>query len=58
MKDMPAISPKGLICGAIPDREDPRDVLVSKMVFSNFTTRSQSWYKFTKKSNEFKSSKT
>ena len=26
MKDMPAISPKGLICGAIPDREDPRDV--------------------------------
>ena len=33
MKDMPAISPKGLICGAIPDREDPRDVLVSKNGF-------------------------
>lgn len=30
MKDMPAISPKGLICGAIPEREDSRDVLVSK----------------------------
>lgn len=30
MKDMPIISPKGLICGAIPDREDSRDVLVSK----------------------------
>jgi len=33
MKDMPAVSPKGLICGAIPDREDPRDVLVSKNGF-------------------------
>ena len=33
MKDMPAISPKGLICGAIPDREDARDVLVSKNGF-------------------------
>lgn len=30
MKDMPAISPEGLICGAIPSREDARDVLVSK----------------------------
>lgn len=30
MKDMPIVSPSGLICGAIPDREDPRDVLVSK----------------------------
>lgn len=30
MKDMPVVSPPGLICGAIPDREDPRDVLVSK----------------------------
>lgn len=30
MKDMPAISPAGLICGAIPEREDARDVLVSK----------------------------
>ena len=33
MKDMPAVSPKGLICGAIPDREDARDVLVSKNDF-------------------------
>lgn len=30
MKDMPAVSPAGLICGAVPDREDNRDVLVSK----------------------------
>ncbi len=30
MKDMPAESPAGLICGAIPAREDFRDVLVSK----------------------------
>lgn len=30
MKDMPAVSPMGLICGAIPDREDSRDVLVTK----------------------------
>lgn len=30
MKDMPAVSPDGLICGAIPIREDNRDVFVSK----------------------------
>lgn len=30
MKDMPSVSPEGLICGAIPKREDARDVLVSK----------------------------
>lgn len=30
MKDMPIVSPKGLICGATPDREDQRDVLISK----------------------------
>lgn len=30
MKDMPAVSPTGLTCGAIPDREDVRDVLISK----------------------------
>lgn len=30
MKDMPIVSPKGLICGAIPKREDARDVLISK----------------------------
>lgn len=30
MKDMPSVSPKGLICGAIPEREDVRDVLVSR----------------------------
>lgn len=30
MKDMPAISPEGLICGAIPVREDNRDVFVSR----------------------------
>ncbi|MGL4403167.1 MAG: hydroxymethylbilane synthase [Fusobacteriaceae bacterium] len=29
MKDMPIISPEGLICGAIPAREDNRDVFVS-----------------------------
>ena len=29
MKDMPIISPPGLICGATPDREDNRDVIVS-----------------------------
>lgn len=30
MKDMPAESPEGLICGAIPAREDFRDAVVSK----------------------------
>lgn len=29
MKDMPIVSPQGLICGATPDREDNRDVIVS-----------------------------
>lgn len=30
MKDMPSENPEGLICGAIPTREDKRDVLISK----------------------------
>ncbi|MGL4687462.1 MAG: hydroxymethylbilane synthase [Fusobacteriaceae bacterium] len=30
MKDMPSVSPLGLMCGAIPIREDNRDVLVSR----------------------------
>lgn len=30
MKDMPAVSPEGLICGAIPLREDNRDVLITR----------------------------
>ncbi|WP_337742569.1 hydroxymethylbilane synthase [Fusobacterium gonidiaformans] len=30
MKDVPSISPAGLICGAIPIREDVRDVLISR----------------------------
>lgn len=30
MKDMPSVSPEGLICGAIPEREDARDVIVAK----------------------------
>lgn len=30
MKDMPILNPKGLICGAVPDREDVRDVFISK----------------------------
>ncbi len=30
MKDMPIVSTKELICGAIPDREDVRDVIISK----------------------------
>lgn len=33
MKDMPVINPQGLVLGAIPIREDRRDVLISK---SNF----------------------
>ena len=30
MKDMPAIIPKGLCIGAIPERESPEDILISK----------------------------
>ncbi|MBM7701337.1 hydroxymethylbilane synthase [Metabacillus iocasae] len=30
MKDMPAVLPEGLTIGCIPDREDHRDVLISK----------------------------
>ena len=30
MKDMPAELPEGLIIGCIPEREDARDVLISK----------------------------
>jgi hydroxymethylbilane synthase len=30
MKDMPAVIPAGLCIGAIPEREDPSDVLISK----------------------------
>lgn len=30
MKDMPAVLPNGLVVGAIPEREDPRDALISK----------------------------
>jgi len=30
MKDVPAVLPEGLVIGAIPEREDPRDVLVTK----------------------------
>jgi len=30
MKDMPAVSPEGLVCGAVPEREDNRDVLITR----------------------------
>ena len=30
MKDLPAVLPEGLVIGSIPEREDPRDVLISK----------------------------
>jgi len=30
MKDMPAVLPNGLVIGSIPEREDPRDVIISK----------------------------
>ncbi|BCJ85049.1 hydroxymethylbilane synthase [Effusibacillus dendaii] len=30
MKDMPAVIPPGLVIAAVPEREDPRDVLVSR----------------------------
>ncbi len=30
MKDVPAVLPDGLVIGAIPEREDPRDVLVTQ----------------------------
>lgn len=35
MKDMPIFSPAGLICGAVPQREDKRDVFVS-LKYKNF----------------------
>jgi hydroxymethylbilane synthase len=34
LKDMPAELPPGLVIGAIPEREDPRDVFVSRLATS------------------------
>lgn len=34
MKDMPAVLPDGLVIGSIPEREDSRDVLISKEIRS------------------------
>ncbi len=43
MKDMPAIIPEGLCIGAIPEREDARDVLISKkgIVFDNLPDKAR-----------------
>ncbi len=43
MKDMPAIIPEGLCIGAIPEREDVRDVLISKkgIVFDNLPDKAR-----------------
>lgn len=30
MKDLPAVLPDGLVLGAVPEREDPRDVLIAR----------------------------
>jgi hydroxymethylbilane synthase len=34
MKDMPAVSPPGLVTAAVPPREDPRDVFISPIAAS------------------------
>jgi hydroxymethylbilane synthase len=34
MKDLPAVLPEGLVIGAVPPREDPRDALVSPVAAS------------------------
>jgi len=39
MKDMPSEIPKGLCIGAIPDREPPQDVLISKNKKTPHNTR-------------------